>query len=327
MDDLISFNTPEEEYSRLLTSSFAEQQRSHGDRLRALLLGTASLPPGRIWWWGLDGGRSGNDEACYERAAAQAAEMRERLEWDWDGSLRRGNPRLEELAVVAADVPRTCPELQRSGSLDGLALQRLLDAIVVSAADGAGGGYTQGMSDVAAFLLDHGRLKQWEAYACMRALSQRPLFHALSTLDQDCWAAFSQAYTAHLRQHEPDVASHLAAVGLEPFFYLPEWLVSLWCRSLEADAARVAWGLLLLEGDLAITLRASLGVTTAIGPNILNCRDLTTCREICRDAPRRLSSAAFRECTLAGPALDTRLLRPLAKWLDTATPAAPAIEL
>ena len=46
--------------------------------------------------------------------------------------VRRSLPQLEDLAVVSADVPRTSPESQRRGSLDGAQLLRVLDAFVAS---------------------------------------------------------------------------------------------------------------------------------------------------------------------------------------------------
>ena len=41
----------------------------------------------------------------YEEAAKSASSLREKLEWDWDGSLRKSQPALNDLEVVKADVP------------------------------------------------------------------------------------------------------------------------------------------------------------------------------------------------------------------------------
>jgi hypothetical protein len=107
-----------------------------------------------------------------------------------------------------------------------------------------------------------------------------------------------------------------------------QWMVALWTRSLAVEPATLAWNLLLLEGD-AVMLTVALGVVLAIAPALLACDDLAKCRDLCRDAPRTLSLAAFRRCTSACE-LDAGLMRPLAPWIkpvDVAPAVPPAIEL
>ena len=88
----------------------------------------------------------------------------------------------------------------------------------------------------------------------------------------------------------------------------------------------------LLDGDLFL-LRSALGVALALGPQLRarDRSDLPGCRDVCRDGPRGLSAAAFREC-VSSCELEARLCRPLARWvevrsMDPAEPSAPAIEL
>lgn len=115
-------------------------------------------------------------------------------------SLRRSDPQLDDLAVITADIPRTLPELQRSGQLSAADLQGVLDAYVASCrasgsnggsgvgvgsggSGGVSGGYTQGMADVGAWLLRNG-LRPSEAYSCLHALCRRPLLRSIMGLEQ-----------------------------------------------------------------------------------------------------------------------------------------------
>ena len=167
--DLISFFTPEELWEDLIEDWPNQKGKPHARRL--ILSGVPSAQTQAELWRAalVDGGSE--DETSYEAAASAAATLRERLEWDWDGNVRRSQPRLDELAVVTADVPRTLPEKQRAGELDAAALTKVLDAFVASgveleklleegASEQGSSGYTQGLADVAAWLLMHG-LPPW----------------------------------------------------------------------------------------------------------------------------------------------------------------------
>ena len=258
-------------------------------------------------------------EALFERSADEASTLRERLDFDWNGDLRRAQPRLNELAVVTADVPRTSPDLQRTGELSAAELTRVLDAFVVASSDS--GGYTQGMADVVAWLLLHD-LAGWQCFTILRSLVSRPLLRAAMSLDQACWDGISEVYANHLALPgvAPQLAAHFRAVGLQPFFFLPEWLVALWCRTLRPDAARLAWNMTLLDGDLSLIVTA-LAVTRALAPDLLQCRDLAACRDALRDGPRTLSYEGFRDAC-SGVALRPGLLQPLARWVDVVPSSA-----
>jgi hypothetical protein len=308
-------------------------------QLRSLVLeGVPEAVQSRLWWTALttSGGGGGgdgsggmpNDEATYLRAAAQAASLRDQLEWDWDGTVRKTQPHLEQLCVVSADVPRTMPELQRDGTLNASELQSLLDAYVAASSPaGDCGGYTQGMADVAAWLLTQG-LRQWEVFHVVRSLGRRPLLRSMMSLDQECWHALCSVYSTHLARPNvaPELARHFGRLGLDAFFFLPEWLVAIYCRTLSQEAARLSWNLMILDGDTAL-LSIALGVTRALAPALLGCADLAECRNLLRDGPRGLSLDSFREAALA-VTLEPSLLRPLARWIETpAERAMPAIEL
>ena len=88
--DLISFFTPEELWEDLI-EDWPNQKgkprtpahplwRAFRDK-RKQNCGAAAL---------VDGGSE--DETSYEAAASAAATLRERLEWDWDGNVRRSQP-------------------------------------------------------------------------------------------------------------------------------------------------------------------------------------------------------------------------------------------
>ena len=191
--------------------------------------------------------------------------------------------------MVTADVPRTLPEKQRAGELDAAALTKVLDAFVASgveleklleegASEQGSSGYTQGLADVAAWLLMHG-LPPWQAYAVLHAQQKRPLLRSVMALDQNCWNALCDCFEAHLKSGAcgevgRSLSAHLEGCGLVPFFFLPEWLVALWTRSLSDGAARSAWNLLLVDGELCFLLAAPLGVLCAIASKLMSCRDL-----------------------------------------------------
>ena len=315
--DLIDFSdepklTPEEEWRQRILPKWSTLKDD--PRIRQLILaGVPRAAQGELWWTAL---APVNDEDSYERALQCASAMRERLEWDWDGSLRRNDPWLKELLVVAADVPRTLPDAQTRGELNGTVLHRLLDAFVCADADCAGSQpgsmYVQGLADVAAVLLLHGQ-SEWQAFGCLRALATRPLLRAMFALDRDVWDAISATFQMHLASNLPSLAAHFAELGLQHSFYLTEWLVPLWCRSLGPDASALALNLLLVEGDLAL-LRAALGVIAALAPRLEQCDDLPSCRALCSQGPCDLSLSAFRACVLSC-ALEPQLLHPLKPWL------------
>lgn len=281
-------------------------------------------------YWRTALGSTAEDEAGFEAASNSATSLRERLEYDWDGSLRRSDPQLDDLAVIAADVPRTLPDRQRDGTLDAAALQAVLDAYVASARGGSssqvdvsrsGGGsssaeshdgYSQGMADVGAWLLRNG-LSPRQGYGCLHALSRRRLIRSIMGLEQACWGAVCAVYEAHLGRHSPLLLSHLGSVGLQPFFFLPEWLVALWCRSLTDECCTLAWNLLMLDCDRFL-LGSSLGVTLALGPLLMQCTDLPSCRDVLRDGPRGMSLESFRDA--ATQLLEPALLQPLAAWME-----------
>ena len=333
--DLISFFTPEELWEDLIEDWPNQKGKPHARRL--ILSGVPSAQTQAELWRAalVDGGSE--DETSYEAAASAAATLRERLEWDWDGNVRRSQPRLDELAVVTADVPRTLPEKQRAGELDAAALTKVLDAFVASgveleklleegASEQGSSGYTQGLADVAAWLLMHG-LPPWQAYAVLHAQQKRPLLRSVMALDQNCWNALCDCFEAHLKSGAcgevgRSLSAHLEGCGLVPFFFLPEWLVALWTRSLSDGAARSAWNLLLVDGELCFLLAAPLGVLCAIASKLMSCRDLVEARNTCRDAPKELSVEEFQSAAL-GVALDNGLLqRHMAQWVPD-VPAAP----
>ena len=325
--DLLSFS-PEEEWEEVLPRWQSVRTTPQAQRL--ILAGVPKKLRAKLWFVALVQ-PGAEDEASFGRAVASARELRERLEWDWDGTLRKSQPQLDDLMVISADVPRTAPESQRRGTLDGTQLQAVLDAFVASQVGAAGssnngGGYTQGMADVGAWLLMH-RLPDWQSFAVLHALTRRPLLRAVMSLDQRCWDALSAVYTAMLKRASPDLAAHFDRIGMAPFFYLSEWLVALWTRSLPPEAAALAWNLLLVEGDGFFCLSCALGVSIAIAPVLLSCGDLAACRDLCRDAPKSLSVDAFRQAALTCRELDPAITRPLAPWIDEAKPAGTMFEL
>jgi hypothetical protein len=278
-----------------------------------------AVPPsvvGSLWCSAL--GSTSNDEAAFEASQAAATKLRERLEFDWDGALRRADPQLDDLAVISADVPRTSPEHQRDGSLDASTLQGVLDAYVASSRpspdfipEASHDGYSQGMADVAAWMLRN-QLSPRQCYGCLHALSRQPLLRAVMGLDQACWGAVCAVFEAHLGRGAPALHAHLGALGLQPFFFLPEWLVALWCRSLRDECCTLAWNYFMVEGERFL-IASALGVTLALGPLLMQCPDLPSCRDVLSNGPRGMSVSSFRDA--ATHLVEPALLQPLAPWM------------
>mmetsp|Transcript_40038 Transcript_40038/g.105849 ORF Transcript_40038/g.105849 Transcript_40038/m.105849 type:complete len:353 (+) Transcript_40038:143-1201(+) len=297
----------------------AWKEMSGNARVRHLVhLGVPHAVQGSLWWIALS---PAEDETSFERAAAQSCRLREVLEFDWDGSRRKSEPLLEDLRTVSADVPRTFAEAQRLGTLDAEQLKRTLDAIVAGAGLDATGkgcsarahGYVQGIADVVAIFLMHGQ-PPWQAYGCLRALSSQPLLQPLLALDSALWEALGGVFAQHLGKNLPELAAHLDELGLVPSFYLPEWLVPLWCRTLCPEASALVLNLILIEGSLSL-LRVALGVVSALSTHLLELDCLSDCRSLLSTGPRELSISTFRACVMSC-AVEPRLCRPLEPWLE-----------
>ena len=307
----------EQEWCKRILPNWQSEQ--HGSRASHLIhLGVPRAVQSELWWIGFSMG-SCSDERAFRHASSLAERLREDLRWDWDGRRKKSRP-YSELLVVDADVPRTRPEKQRTGELCTVELLHLLEALVAADADdGKRGdgesdarGYVQGLADVAALFLLHG-MPAWQAFDCLRAIGSRPLLQPLLALDTIAWETVCGVFSRHLSHNLPTLAAHFDELGLLPSFYLPEWLVPLWCRSLCPEAAVLVLNLLLLEGDLSL-IRAALGVVRALAPQLLELDDLTECRQLLANGSRELSVSAFRACLLSC-AVEPNLCTPLAPWL------------
>lgn len=325
--DLISFGdasaraprTAEDHWRHSILPRWHARGSDDAEVRHLVLAGVPAAVQAELWWTFL-GAPAAAATTHYHSILADVSRMRERLTFDIDGRLRRAQPALADLETVTADVPRTLPDHQRRGDFDGAALQGVLDAIVVAAAaDNERGtascGYVQGLADVGAVFLLYAQPPA-RAFGCLRALCARPLLRRLFALDADAWSAVGSVFEAHVRSSLPELSAHLDALGLRPEFYLTEWLVPLWCRSLCLEAAALTLNLLLLEGDLLV-LRAALGVISALAPALQACEDVCEGRALCSSGPKRLSVSQYRAC-LSRVALEPHLLRPLAPYVTAA---------
>ena len=102
LPDLISLYTPEEEWQQLLAEW--DTVRS-SPRTRQLVLAGVPRSVQAALFYTAFVLRGDEDEGSYEHAAVAAASLRERLQWDWDGSLRRSQPR--------TNLSQKCPTRRR----------------------------------------------------------------------------------------------------------------------------------------------------------------------------------------------------------------------
>ena len=92
-DALISFDdrpSPEHKWQQEILPNWISKRRSPKVRRQVL---ENRVPEGvvkALWKVALQ--CSSTDEEAFEASRAAAAALRDNLEWDWDGSLRRSNP-------------------------------------------------------------------------------------------------------------------------------------------------------------------------------------------------------------------------------------------
>jgi len=284
------------------------------------------------------------DESGLDAAAASAAHIRSQLVDDSSAesvSMREAKPEMcGDLDVILNDIPRTWLDWQietvgESGRFSAEDLRVILDAQVCAAESDLGAvGYSQGMADLAAWLLMR-PLSRTAAYSALRRFSSLPLLRLCWRLDLDEWDALGAAaralpcicrcitralnptslpvartlpispagelHTALIRRDRPVVAAHLDRIGISAAIYLPEWLMPIWCRSLSEECVAVVFSLMLLEGDAVILLVAS-AVIACIEAELLATRDIAVARKLMSDAPQRISLpalvGALAACTL-----------------------------
>ena len=272
--------------------------------MRARVL--AGEPPaalqGMLWHTALDGASLAADDAAYRAVVARVGQLREQVEWDLLGQFREQNKQLcADLDVIEADVPRTfCADGDGDGGeLRGTSaeeLTALLQALLLADSDGAAAagsylGYVQGISYAAAFVL--GRAPPWQSYGCLRALCVRPALRRVLALDPEAWEGLSATVERLLGAQQPETLATLRRLGIMVQMWLPEWLVPLWSRTLPPDLVALVWHLLLLDGDAALVLRATLATLAAIAPALGRCRDIADGRRALSQAPLALGRDEF----------------------------------
>ncbi|KAL1523211.1 hypothetical protein AB1Y20_018163 [Prymnesium parvum] len=287
-------------------------------RLR-ILQGVPAEAQGELWFIAL-AIPSGYDDAMYEASACRSVELRERLREDVGGAFRRAHPRIcGDLLTIDADVPRTaggaapeheaCAKAELRGALDPLVAelmrldlpldealrQHVREALQLSEGRStslAPVGYVQGLSDVALFLMRWGRLGPRQAWGCVRGFTLRPFLHPLFMLQPDWWAAVGRFHMRQLRDQMPDLAAHLERLALLPEMYLPEWLLPLYTRTLQAPLVALVWNLFLVDGEKFL-LHVALAIMRALHDALLECDDLPTLRFTLTETPQGLSPSQF----------------------------------
>ena len=145
------------------------------------------------------------DESGLDAAAASAAHIRSQLVDDSSTesiSMREAKPEMcGDLDVILNDIPRTWLDWQietvgESGRFSAEDLRVILDAQVCAAESDLGAvGYSQGMADLAAWLLMR-PLSRTAAYSALRRFSSLPLLRLCWRLDLDEWDALGAAARA-----------------------------------------------------------------------------------------------------------------------------------
>jgi hypothetical protein len=148
------------------------------------------------------------DESGLDAAAASAAHIRSQLVDDSSAesvSMREAKPEMcGDLDVILNDIPRTWLDWQietvgESGRFSAEDLRVILDAQVCAAESDLGAvGYSQGMADLAAWLLMR-PLSRTAAYSALRRFSSLPLLRLCWRLDLDEWDALGAAARARSR--------------------------------------------------------------------------------------------------------------------------------
>mmetsp|Transcript_5396 Transcript_5396/g.16114 ORF Transcript_5396/g.16114 Transcript_5396/m.16114 type:complete len:403 (+) Transcript_5396:93-1301(+) len=170
--------------------------------------------------------------------------------------------------AIALDIPRTFPDLTifHEGALK--CTDRLASLLEVYVKFRPRIGYSQGMSFVGAILLLYA--DDNVAFTMFANLLENTCLYTFFVMKMPDVKIYLEVHDSLLRSDVPDVASHLAKLGIGPDLYMVNWILSLFSRTTSLELACRLWDIIMLDGDVAI-FRIALGLLKHLSKVLIRC--------------------------------------------------------
>lgn len=182
--------------------------------------------------------------------------------------------------LIPLDLPRTFPALQFFQS-DGPwmdSLREILEATVCYRPDI---GYVQGMSYLAAmFLLC---MDTYDSFQCLANVLGRQFLLDFFQMDMPAINVYLATHQQLMKFHLPQIYKHFKELGIKPEYYMIDWVLTLYSKSLPLDIASRVWDILFCEG-VPIVFRAALGILATYSDILAN-EDFDCCLQLLTHLP------------------------------------------
>lgn len=166
--------------------------------------------------------------------------------------------REESASLIELDLSRTFPQLQffqRGGPM----YETLMDVLSTFVIYRPDIGYVQGMSYITAMLLLY--LDSYSSFVCLANMLGSYHFQYFFRMRKDEIDIYMEAFELLLDEVDSSLCKHLKVQKIEPQFYLMDWFITLFSKSLPLDIAVRLWDLFFLDGE-AYLFRAAIGILT-----------------------------------------------------------------
>jgi hypothetical protein len=184
---------------------------------------------------------------------------------DDEGAAVDGNKEAS-LMLIAADIPRTFPELRVFHGPHGPLYEDMLDLLLAYVALRPDVGYVQGMSYLAAiFLLN---LDPYDAFVSFANLLNRPFYFTFFNFDVRLMEAHLAVYDRVFAAQLPQLHTHFRNEDVEPNMYVYDWLLTIFSRALPLDIAVRIMDNYLLNGSVFL-FRAALGILSMYASELM----------------------------------------------------------
>uniref|UniRef100_T1GFK8 Rab-GAP TBC domain-containing protein n=1 Tax=Megaselia scalaris TaxID=36166 RepID=T1GFK8_MEGSC len=195
---------------------------------------------------------------------------------DWEGSLRRKNPCVRELAtsacekVIRRDIARTYPEHDFFKEKDGLGQEALFNVMKAYSLYDREVGYCQGSGFIVGLLLM--QMPEEEAFAVLVQIMQQ---HRMRDMFKPSMAELGLCMyqLENLVQEQlPDLNIHFVQQAFQTTMYASSWFLTLYTTTLNLNLCCRIMDIFLSEG-MEFIFKVALGLLT-IGKEQLLCLDM-----------------------------------------------------
>eukprot|EP01104_Vermistella_antarctica_P003720 TRINITY_DN1398_c0_g1_i2.p1 TRINITY_DN1398_c0_g1~~TRINITY_DN1398_c0_g1_i2.p1 ORF type:complete len:741 (-),score=152.37 TRINITY_DN1398_c0_g1_i2:114-2336(-) len=206
---------------------------------------------------------------------------------------------------IPLDLARTYPNLQifRSDGPFYEQLQEILEAYVCYRPDI---GYVQGMSYLAAMLLLY--LEPYHAFEALSNVLCKPFLLSFYRMDTDDIHRYCRMHDIAMEEQIPDLYRHFQNLGIRTEFYLIEWVLTLYSKSLPMDIASCVWDLYFTYGE-PFVIRTALGILVYFKDEFMQSQTDDFVLQLLTHIPQDIDCDLFlrgvRTIKLTQPDLDT----------------------